>query len=120
MATITARKAADRIEREGRQKRGGGACVARRIWTGPAGEKAGGLDGFAGAGPDPAFMAMMGEEIRRLFDALPEESLRLVALLRLEGYSNAEIAASLDCAVRSVERKLDRIRLLWSREREPE
>jgi DNA-directed RNA polymerase specialized sigma24 family protein len=121
MATITARKAADRIEREGRQKRGGGKVRGEADLHGPDEEgRPGGLDAFAGSGPDPAFMAMMGEEIRHLFDALPEESLRLVALLRLEGYSNGEIAASLDCAVRSVERKLDRIRLLWAREGDSE
>jgi len=61
---------------------------------------------------------MMGEEVRHLFDSLPDESLRLIALLRLEGYTNEEIASSLDCAARSVHRKLERIRLLWSQERE--
>ena len=99
---------------------GGGRVRGEAELDGPGErEGTGGLDRFAGAGPDPAFMAMMGEEIRRLFDALPEESLRLVARLRLEGYSNGEIAASLDCAMRSVERKLDRIRLLWAREGDP-
>jgi DNA-directed RNA polymerase specialized sigma24 family protein len=58
----------------------------------------------------------MSEEVRRLFDRLPDETLRLVALLRLEGYANDEIAASLDCALRSVERKLERIRVHWSEE----
>jgi DNA-directed RNA polymerase specialized sigma24 family protein len=116
LATITARKAADRIQREGRQKRGGGRVRGEAELVGPGGDSASrGLDGFVAPVPDPAFLAMMGEEIRGLFNLLPEESLRLVALLRLEGYSNDEIASSLDCAVRSVERKLERIRLLWTR-----
>jgi DNA-directed RNA polymerase specialized sigma24 family protein len=119
LATITARKAADRIEREGRQKRGGGRVRGEADLGGADGDTAGaGLDRLADSGPDPAFVAMMGEEVRDLFDRLPDESLRLIALLRLEGYTNEEIASSLDCALRSVERKLERIRLLWSRERE--
>jgi DNA-directed RNA polymerase specialized sigma24 family protein len=112
------RKAADRIEREGRQKRGGGRVRGEADLGGPEDDIAGaGLDRLSDSGPDPAFVAMMAEEVRHLFDRLPDESLRLVALLRLEGYTNEEIASSLDCALRSVERKLERIRLLWSRER---
>jgi hypothetical protein len=33
----------------------------------------------------------------------------------MEGFSNAEIAAALDCSPRSVERKLDVIRKIWLR-----
>jgi hypothetical protein len=32
----------------------------------------------------------------------------------MEGHTNDEVAASLDCAVRTVERKLERIRNLWA------
>jgi DNA-directed RNA polymerase specialized sigma24 family protein len=120
LVTITTRKAADRIEREGRQKRGGGRVRGEAELEVPGGDSTSrGLAGLAAAVPDPAFLAMMGEEIRGLFDLLPEESLRLVALLRLEGYTNEEIASSLDCAVRSVHRKLERIRLLWTRKAGP-
>jgi hypothetical protein len=34
----------------------------------------------------------------------------------MEGFSNAEIAAQLDCGLRSVVRKLDVIRKRWLRE----
>jgi DNA-directed RNA polymerase specialized sigma24 family protein len=120
MVTITARKAADQVTREGRQKRGGRRVVgeAALAAAGPGGDGPG-LDQFIGSGPSPAFVSLMGEEIRRLFDRLPDEALRLVALLRMEGYSNEEIAASLDCAVRSVERKLERIRAIWAAEAGP-
>jgi DNA-directed RNA polymerase specialized sigma24 family protein len=49
-------------------------------------------------------------------DRLDNEMLRTVALRKLEGYRNSEIAAQLDCATRTVERKLRRIRALWSQE----
>ena len=63
--------------------------------------------------PTPEFAAMVTEEYRRLFGSLGDESLQVVALLRLEGYSNEDIAASLDCGLRTVERKLDVIRKRW-------
>ena len=63
--------------------------------------------------PTPEFAAMMTDECRQLFGSLSDESLRVVALLKLEGHSNEEIAKSLDCGLRTVERKLEVIRKRW-------
>lgn len=115
LVTITTRKVADQKEHEGRQKRGGGRVLGEADMAGP-GAGGGDLAGLAGTAPGPEFLASMGEEVRRLFGLLPDESLRVVALLKLEGYSNEEVAASLDCALRSVERKMDRIRRIWDAE----
>jgi DNA-directed RNA polymerase specialized sigma24 family protein len=46
---------------------------------------------------------------------LKNEELRSVAVWKMEGYTNAEIAAKLGCVEGSVERKLRVIRTLWSR-----
>jgi DNA-directed RNA polymerase specialized sigma24 family protein len=43
----------------------------------------------------------------------------VVALLKLEGFSNEEIARSLDCSLRTVERKLEEIRKRWTAEGTP-
>jgi DNA-binding CsgD family transcriptional regulator len=43
----------------------------------------------------------------------------VVALLKLEGHSNEEIARSLDCGLRTVERKLEVIRKRWMAEGTP-
>ena len=48
-----------------------------------------------------------------MLDQLHDENLRTVALLKLQGYNNGEIAQQLDITRRSVERKLQRIRGLW-------
>jgi DNA-directed RNA polymerase specialized sigma24 family protein len=40
--------------------------------------------------------------------------LRQIALWRLEGYTNREIADRLDCTERSVERRMERIRSKWT------
>lgn len=51
----------------------------------------------------------------QLLDCL-DEKCRQVALWTLEGYSNNEIADKLGCVRRTVERKLERIRSVWSRQ----
>ena len=49
--------------------------------------------------------------------AVLDPTLRQIVLWKLEGYTNAEIAAKnkLNCAERTIERKLHRIRELWTR-----
>lgn len=58
----------------------------------------------------------VAEQCQRLLDGLGDETLRTVALRKMEGYSNDEIAAQLECAPRTVTRKLRRIRVLWNQE----
>jgi len=52
----------------------------------------------------------------RRLESLGDATLRRIALLKMEGFSNDEIAAQLDCGLRSVVRKLDVIRKRWLRE----
>ena len=46
-------------------------------------------------------------------EALGSDDLRAVALWRMEGYTNDEIAGKLGCVTRSDERKLSLIRKKW-------
>jgi DNA-directed RNA polymerase specialized sigma24 family protein len=64
----------------------------------------------------PDLLVEASEELERLLDCLGDASLRSVALWRLEGYSNEEIAGKLGVVTRSVERKLRAIRDLWAGE----
>jgi len=66
--------------------------------------------------PTPEEAAETADECRRLLDLLAEPELREIALWKVEGYTNEEIAARLDCVPRTVERKVRRIRLLWKHE----
>jgi RNA polymerase sigma factor (sigma-70 family) len=68
--------------------------------------------------PTPEEAAEMADECRRLLDSLPEPELRQIALWKVEGCTNEEIAARLDCVPRTIERKVSRIRLLWKHELE--
>ena len=45
---------------------------------------------------------------------LEDETLQNIALLKLQGHTNDEISDQLNCATRTVERKLNRIREIWS------
>ena len=113
LVTITARKAHNQRRDEGRQKRGGGRVVGEAALAGADPDGDDFLARVVGHEPTPEFAAMVTDEYRRLFGSLADESLRVVALLKLEGHSNEEIAKSLDCGLRTVERKLEVIRKRW-------
>jgi RNA polymerase sigma factor (sigma-70 family) len=66
--------------------------------------------------PTPEEAAATADECCRLLDLLGEPELRQIALWKVEGYTNQEIAARLDCVPRTIERKVRRIRLLWKHE----
>ena len=103
LVVITARKAIDLRQHEGRAKRGGG--------TEPA--EAAVLEQVVGREPTPEFAAQVAEECRRLLAKLDDPDLRALALWKMEGYTTEEIAARLGCVPRTVERKLRVIRSLW-------
>ena len=63
--------------------------------------------------PTPAEAAALNEALERRLRDLPEPDLRQVALMKLEGYTNREIAEALRCGERSLERKLNLIRKRW-------
>jgi RNA polymerase sigma factor (sigma-70 family) len=64
--------------------------------------------------PPAEMAAEMADDYQRLLGMLDDAELRSVALWKVEGFTNEEIAAKLGCVVRSVERKLQRIRILWA------
>jgi DNA-directed RNA polymerase specialized sigma24 family protein len=114
LVTLTARKAFDQMRDENRLKRGGGAVL------GQSALQAGGEEGesefawFVGREPSPESAAMVVDECRRLLAGLKTDELRTIAVWKMEGYTNDEIASKLDCAPTTVERKLQRIRAQWT------
>ena len=119
LVMITARKAVDLRQHEGRRKRGGGAV---HVEAGPGGDATSVDDALGqviGREPTPEFAAQVAEECRRLLDLLAEPELRAVALAKMEGYTTEQIAEQLGCVPRTVERKLALIRRLWGGEGRP-
>jgi RNA polymerase sigma factor (sigma-70 family) len=114
LVVITTRKAIDQINHEGRDRRDW-----RRL------QENGHADGsllrsLLGREPTPAFAAEVAEECRRLLAGLGDDTLRALALGKLEGYSNAELAEDLGFSLAKVERKLARIRHIWEHLRRQE
>jgi DNA-directed RNA polymerase specialized sigma24 family protein len=72
------------------------------------------LEQVQGVVPTPDEAAALAEEAERRLAQLPDD-LRRIALLKLEGHTNAEIAniPEMDCSIRTVERKLKLIRDAW-------
>src|SRR5262249_56584327 len=105
LVLIATRKVCDLAEHEGRQ---------RRDWrrTEPPDEEH--PEPFS-AEPDPALAAEVAEQLGRLLGLLPDAVMRSIAVQKLEGYTNEEIAALLGCSRATVERRLALIRGSWQR-----
>ncbi len=114
LVVLTLRKASHLRRHQGRQKRGGHAEAPAEAVA--ADEQ---LAQLPSPEPTPAFAAQVAEEYQRLLGCLGDADLRAVAVWKMEGYTNAEIAAKLGCALRTVDRKLQLIRILWEREQLP-
>ncbi len=68
--------------------------------------------------PTPDEAMALHEELQRLLQTLDDDTLRRVALLKLEGYTNDEIAKQLRCTRRTIERKMEGIRRKLNPDRE--
>jgi RNA polymerase sigma factor (sigma-70 family) len=113
LITITARKAFGQLRRQKTQKRGGGEVRGESVFARPDGAEERGIEQVLGSEPSPEFAALFTEESERRLAQLDDETLRDIALMKMESYTNEEIAEKLECSVRTVERKLERIRAKW-------
>jgi DNA-directed RNA polymerase specialized sigma24 family protein len=66
--------------------------------------------------PTPEFAAEVAEECDRLLASLSDQDLRVVALLKMDNYTNKEISDRLNRSERAIERKLKIIRSQWSKD----
>jgi RNA polymerase sigma factor (sigma-70 family) len=106
---ITERKAADAAKREKTVKRGSGHV---RGESALADSLSGGID----PEPTPELAAQSAEELSRLFAMLDNDTLRLVAIRKMEGYTTEEIATELNCSARTIKQKTALIRKIWEKE----
>ena len=115
LVAITVRKVSDQVHHEKRQKRGGGAVLGEADLALASGADRA-FDNIIGSGPTPQLAAEMAEQCHRLLELPRDEDLRSIALLKMEGYTNDEIADRLDCVRSTVQRKLNLIRCRWEQE----
>lgn len=67
----------------------------------------------------PEMLAEFNERLEHLFSILEKEPLKKIALAKVQGFTNEEIAVDMKCSLSTVERKLRTIRGIWSHENEP-
>lgn len=114
LATFTARKVTAEIRRNFAQKRGQAKVRGESVFDMPGvDEELGGIGQIVGREPTPAFAAAIAEQLDRLLSRLTDEVMKNIAIDKLAGYSNGEIAQRLGCVERTVGRKLKIIRELW-------
>jgi DNA-directed RNA polymerase specialized sigma24 family protein len=113
LVVITVRKACDLANHERRLSRGGGRVFLLSDLDGPEAEA------VLGPEPTPELAAQVADQCRRLLGLLGSDTLRSIALWKMEGLTNEEIAGRLGCVRFTVDRKLQTIRKLWDGAREP-
>ena len=107
LAVITSRKISAQLRYLNRQKRGVGAVL------GESGFGDAGINEVADNQQTPDVLAEITESCTLLLNAIPDETMKTIVLLKFQGATNGEIANELKCTRRTVERKLERIRRIW-------
>ena len=116
LVKMTHRKVIDQHRRLTTAKRGSGKIHGESVFV-TAGQDPGervGLAQIIGSEPTPEFLVEVADEHARLFALLPDDTFRQIAMSKMEGKSNEEIAAEMQLSCRSIERKLRKIRHYWS------
>jgi len=101
---MSARKVIDKRRHDHRQRRGGDVAM----------HSLGGDDETIieaiGDEPSPEMVLMMQESVEEFFSHLGVGQLRELAVVKLEGHSNAELAQRFGCSERTIERRLHLVR----------
>jgi RNA polymerase sigma factor (sigma-70 family) len=118
LLTIIERKAINQRNHQLAKKRGGGR--ARRgdsvfANTGDSSDQAPGVQPQSTV-PTPVMIAEVRESVYNLLKILNDDSLRRIAVMKLERFTSAEIADAIGVVERTVERKLSLIRKRWADE----
>ena len=112
LTTIAARKTINRGRHHDRQKRGGGKIRGGSVFEG--GHTDVNLAEYVVSFNDPAKFVEFEMTCQDLLRSLPDDQYRRISLLRLAGHSNREIADEFNCSTRTIDRKLETIRLIWT------
>lgn len=110
LAVITSRKISAQRRYLNRQKRGGGD-VRGESGFGEFGSR--GINEVNGADEAPDVVVEVSESCDQLLQAIPDETMKQIVLLKFDGWKNAEVAEQLNRSERTIQRKLERVRRIW-------
>ena len=113
LVMITSRKAANRMKYHLAEKRGGGKVRGDSAFGKKS--QSGSMRIEEAAAVDDAFGESLTLECREMIESLGDETLKQIAILRLERYTNREIAEKIERAESTVDLKLKLIRQRWGR-----
>ena len=114
LLVITSRKVAHRHRHDLQQRRDVRRTLSDSVFANGADDSAVvGIQQVPSREPTPEFTAEFAETCELLLTSLDDPKLEKVATLRMEGYTNSEIAARLSCARSTVQRRLEVIRRNW-------
>ncbi|QDU37063.1 ECF sigma factor [Maioricimonas rarisocia] len=118
LVSITRQESVNLVRRELRIKRGGGRVYTATDLGDNDSKRPFRIDQLIEKQPTAEFLAMLDEQQQQLLKVLRNDTLRKVAVLRIEGHTHAEIAEKLGVSTRTVIRKLNLVRARWARELE--
>ena len=113
LAKITMHKLFDEKKRQTAQKRGAGNVRGESAFDHASDAAERRIEAVLSKEPSPESVVAFTEMFDRLINDLNDETLRTIAQMNLENYTNAEVAATLSVSERTIERKLSRIRQEW-------
>ncbi len=113
---ITVRKAIGAVRHQTRKKRGGGQVLGESALGHDEPSQSAQLARYLSREPTPDDAAELADHLDTLFARLNDVILRVIAFQKLQGLSSEEIGRSLEISARTVDRKLQLIRALWSEE----
>ena len=115
LATITVRKATAQLRKHYAEKRGGGDVRGESVFMRPD-DDAGrfGIDQVLDDKQLPEMSLKLAGTCEEMLEQLDDDTLLRIAMMRLEGFSNDEIADELNVSLATVKRKLKRIREAWT------
>lgn len=120
LKTMTFRKVIDRMRKTSACKAGGGKVRGESAFgDSERSSPSFGIANVPGDAPSSEWIVVMEEECNELFARLEDDELRTIVGLKLEGYSNQEIATLSNCSVATIERRLNLIRSIWTVKRLP-
>lgn len=117
LVMLADRNAIDQIRKLNSKKRGEGKVRGESVFvdqdpSNPS--KSIGISALVDDQPTPEFAVQFGEEVRARLSKLNSEELNEIVMLRLEGYTNQEIADRFNLSLSTIERKLKLIRKIWT------
>ena len=119
LSKMTFRKTIDVIRHNNRDKRKGLHESDLGMAQTESGMMQRRMESVPGADPAPDWQFIMKEGVEELLDQLQDPQRKIIATMKLEGYTNRQIAERINRSVPNVEFKLRVIRKIWKDYRPP-